>query len=118
MKHNMEPESLINFTKHAKYRVAQRGVCNDALELLFLYGHDMPAGGGCFRREIWNRQVSELHDLGFPLSLIERALRLEAVISEVGAVVTVYQRQPRGYRTGVRERRAASRRCARTRGAR
>ena len=82
-------------TRHAERRIAQRGLCPDALQLVLVHGHDLPAGEGCVRREIRLSQISELSAEGFSLRTIEGALRIEAILSGDDVLITCYGRAPR-----------------------
>ncbi|TNE57497.1 MAG: hypothetical protein EP341_04020 [Sphingomonadales bacterium] len=85
----------IKTTNHAKVRIAQRGVATQALELLALHGVDFPAGSGCVRRELLHWQVSDLHNQGYAIAIIEKALRLEAIFTDGDILITCYQRSPK-----------------------
>ncbi len=89
-------------TRHATLRLAQRGICKHALELLTLHGIDVPAGRGYVRRELRGYQVGALHAEGFSLEIIDKALRLEAIFTSDEALVTCYQRTPRHIGRGAR----------------
>lgn len=109
---------VIITSPHAAWRIAQRGVCQDALDLLTLHGTDLPAGNGRVRRELYAAQTAELFEEGYPLAVIEKAFRLEAIFTESGILVTCYQRTPRpvarkGRRRGNARRAPAGRRGGR-----
>src|SRR5690606_32266928 len=74
-------DMTITTTAHARQRIAQRGVCQKALALLSLNGMDSPAGAGRVRRELRYSQMAELHEQGYSLEVIDKALRLEAIFS-------------------------------------
>ena len=82
-------------TRHAERRIEQRRISPDALQLVLVHGHDLPAGEGCVRREIRLSQISELSAEGFPLRTIEAALRIEAILSGDDVLITCYGRAPR-----------------------
>ena len=87
-------QMTFNITAHADQRIAQRGICPAALSLVILYGVDAPAGGGCKARELRLLQVSELHELGYAFAIIEKALRIRAILSREEELLTCYQRNP------------------------
>lgn len=89
-------------TRHAALRLAQRGICVHALELLTMHGIDVPAGRGQMRRELRGYQVGALHAEGFSLEIINKALRLEAIFTSDETLVTCYQRTPRHIGRGYR----------------
>lgn len=82
-------------THHAERRIEQRGIRQDALQLVLVHGHDVPAGEGCVRRELRLPQTSELLAEGFSLRTIEAALRIEAILSGDDNLITCYGRTPR-----------------------
>ena len=82
-------------TRHAERRIEQRGIRPDALQLVLVHGHDLPAGEGCVRRELRLCQISELSAEGFSLRTIEAALRVEAILSGDDILITCYGRTPR-----------------------
>lgn len=86
----------VNFTRspHAEERIAQRGVCPNALELVALFGTAFPAGGGCEKRKVHIKQMSDLCEAGYPLHIIERAMNLTAVFSSDGELITCYKGAP------------------------
>lgn len=92
-------------TRHATLRLAQRGICKHALELLTMHGIDIPAGRGQVRRELRGYQVGALHAEGFSLEIIDKALRLEAIFTSEETLVTCYQRTPRHIGRSIREAR-------------
>lgn len=91
-------------SRHARRRLAQRGIFPDALRLLMAWGHDLPAGGGCVRRTLLATDAAELLAEDIPLVLVEAALRIEAVVGEADDVVTVYARTATTLRLGMRGR--------------
>lgn len=86
--------SHLRTTEHAQKRIAKRGVCPAALELLHIHGIDSPAGSGCVRREIRHTQTTDLSEQGYAIEVIDRALRLEAIFCRNERLVTCYQRRP------------------------
>ncbi|MCT8159364.1 hypothetical protein [Pseudoruegeria sp. SHC-113] len=84
----------VTITAHANQRIAQRGICRKALNLVALYGHDTPARNGSKAREIRVSQFSELYELGFAVTTIEKALRIRAIITRDEKVQTCYHRPP------------------------
>lgn len=105
-------------TRHATLRLAQRGICKDALELLTMHGIDIPAGRGQVRRELRGYQVGALHAEGFSLEIIGKALRLEAIFASDETLVTCYQRTPRHIGRGARDTRRDISNCNRCNGKR
>lgn len=87
-------QMTVTITAHADQRIAQRGICPAALSLVILYGHDAPAGRGCKARELRLSQFPELHELGFSVAAIEKALRIRAILSREEELLTCYQRKP------------------------
>ena len=85
----------ITKTIHAQHRIAQRGICIEALMLVALYGTDFPAGRGCVRRALHLSQTTDLNEQGYNFALIEKALHLEAVFSNEDELITCYQRSPK-----------------------
>lgn len=90
----MQPD-INHTTLHANRRIAQRGICPEALDLVCTYGIDMPAGNGCVRRELRQNQAQSLLQEGFAIDVVERALRTEAIYSRDEALITCYLRTPR-----------------------
>jgi hypothetical protein len=101
-------------TIHATYRIAQRGICPNALDLVCTYGIDLPAGSGCVRREVRRYQLSTLLAEGHALRVVERALRIEAICSEGGLLITCYLRAPRPIARRFRHVRHTARAAGRT----
>jgi hypothetical protein len=95
MQTQQEITKILRVTAHAQQRLAQRGICPAAVDVVRIYGVDSPAGGGCVRRELRQEQVVDLSAGGFSLATIERALRLEAIFSRDEQLVTCYQRAPK-----------------------
>jgi len=87
-------QMTVTITAHADQRIAQRGICPAALSLVILYGHDTPAREGCKARELRLSQFPELHELGFAVTTIEKALRIRAIITRDEKVRTCYHRPP------------------------
>jgi len=87
-------QMTVTITAHADQRIAQRGICRTALSLVVLYGHDTPARKGWKARELRLSQVSELHELGFAVTTIEKALRIRAIITRDEAVADCSHRPP------------------------
>ncbi|MFY0690753.1 MAG: hypothetical protein JXR14_02385 [Paracoccaceae bacterium] len=87
-------QMTVTITAHADQRIAQRGICPAALSLVILYGIDAPAGNGCKARELRLSHFSELHELGFAVTTIEKALRIRAILSREEELLTCYQRNP------------------------
>ena len=84
----------LGLTRQAIVRGQQRGVKLAALELIAGYGDcDLPAGHGCVRRMLSHAGRAELLADGHKPALVERAARLTLVLSDDGAVVTVWPRR-------------------------
>jgi len=84
---------MSNFTlsKHAVVRAAQRNVNNEALYIVLNYGVDVPAGVSISKRSLRVSQLPELYEDGFSVNVVEKALNLEAVVSNDGSVITCYK---------------------------
>ncbi len=87
-----------NLTIHAAQRIAQRGVSNEALELLVLFGSDIPAGKGVVKRRVLDQSYIDLIDSGYSIELADQAMRLCAVIASDETIITCYKRDPRPYK--------------------
>lgn len=90
------------FSNHARWRMRQRGI-RDADVALLLFGADREAsvGGGCVAISISRRRRKQLLIEGYSPSSIERAVRIAAVESGDGEIVTVLRpsdRRGRRYR--------------------
>lgn len=101
-------QMTVKITAHADQRIAQRGICPAALNLVILYGVDAPAGNSCKARELRLSQVSELHELGFAVTTIEKALRIRAILSCEEEMLTCYQRNPEKHARRLRFRKVRS----------
>lgn len=101
---------LTHCTQHAEQRLAQRNVSLEALEILISFGTDLPAGQGRVRRELHAIQAAELRAEGYCAALVDKALRIEAILSADGVLITCYQRTPRA-RIGRAQRRRSVRKA-------
>lgn len=95
-------------SKHAEIRIAQRGICIAALEILFEHGDEIMAGSGCFRTRLRWSQARDLRQEGVPLRVVESALRTEAIFSGDETLVTCWKRDPHRAAGGSRGRRRSS----------
>ena len=77
-------------TAHARRRRQQRSVSLPAIELVCWYGKSIPAGDGCRRNVLTERDAAWLMVEGEPVQNIEDARRIVVITSEEGAVVTCY----------------------------
>ena len=108
----LSSSSTRNFTttRHAAERIAQRGVRLDALEIVLAYGDDIPAAGDCRRREFRHCRMGEALADNVPLSVLEAALKIEAVVSSKDQLVTCYLRTPRNLTRSKNKQRRQDRR--------
>lgn len=94
MQYSTRPTVHVTRSLHAEERIAQRGICSEALALVALYGKAFPAGGGCEKRKVHIKQMSELCEAGYKLHVVERAMNLTAVFSPEGELITCYKGAP------------------------
>lgn len=98
-----------NLTRHARRRIAERGIRSRDLDLLLLVGDtETSVGGGCVAVSMSCRRQDELIAEGHAAGMIERAARVVAVQGPDGNIVTVLRpagRHGRRYRRGWNSRR-------------
>jgi hypothetical protein len=80
-----------NLSKHASARTVQRNITSDALDIVLLYGIDLPAGCSVNKRSLRLSQLQELYYEGFSATNIEKAYQLEVVVGDDGCVITCYK---------------------------
>ncbi|GJD44092.1 hypothetical protein AFCDBAGC_1955 [Methylobacterium cerastii] len=83
------------FTAHADRRAQQRGKRRDALDLVYRAGdRERPAGRNRRAVSLTSRACRDLVGEGTPPELVDRASRIELVVSENdGFVITILNRR-------------------------
>ena len=93
-------------TRHLMVRCQQRGIRDDAIDLVLSYADKVEKSRG--DRLVWMTAKSEREAIqdGFPLEIIERAKRLVVVVGASGMLVTAFRsdRNRRGFRDERRKR--------------
>ncbi len=88
--------NLLSLTPHARRRSQQRGKTHDALALVYRYGDlDRCAGRGRRALRLSRTACRDLVRLGAPVGAVERASRVELVVSEDDGVVITVLNAPR-----------------------
>lgn len=100
---NSMPSLPIRPTRHARERIAQRGIDPAALSLLLIHGDDLPAARGARLRALKCKTVAELIADGHDRAEVETARQLEAVVGPTEEVITVWKRA-RPMRSGRQQR--------------
>lgn len=86
-------------SRHARRRCQQRGVPGTlAAALMDSADRSVPVGEGCEAISLSRRGAARLRRLGWPAALLERLVRIVAVLSPAGEVVTVMHAYARRYR--------------------
>jgi hypothetical protein len=82
--------SSFDLSRHAKERMNQRSIKQEALDLLLTFGDCFPTRNGC---ELFALRKSTAHDLkanGHQPDAIRIAQKIAAIVSSQGRVVTSY----------------------------
>ncbi|RYH06526.1 DUF4258 domain-containing protein [Tropicimonas sp. IMCC6043] len=98
------------FSDHATTRMAQRGIQEQFLEILLMYGSRTDAGGGCEQYRLLDKTARELKKRGHESRPLEAAARIRAIIAPGGIVVTCFHRDREEGRRSRRRPRRSSRR--------
>jgi len=86
----MNPLNSMPFSPHARRRSQQRGKSREALALVYRHGDlERRAGRHRIRVRLSHDACRGLVGAGFPPSDVERAARIELVLADDGAIVTV-----------------------------
>ena len=97
-------------TDHAKQRVAQRCISNEALQMVLDYGDETAAGNGCISyflsKKIANDLASDMPDTA---AVLAEACNLRAIVSSIGELVTCYHFSQRFLRAHKRRSRTVRR---------
>lgn len=100
---------VFSFSNHAITRMAQRGIRIDFLDILLMHGTASNAGGGREQYRLLHRTVRQLRIDGHDAQTLHAAVKLCAVVSADGTVVTCYHgKSPARLRSGGRARQSQS----------
>ena len=83
--------SSFSLSNHATFRASQRNINKDALDIVLIYGVDVPAGVSVSKRSLRTAHLQEIYQDDVPINVIEQALNLEVVVANDGVVITCYK---------------------------
>ena len=77
-------------SRHAKKRMAQRCITEDALSLVLQYGRSFSAKGKCKILHLEKSKTTELLADGMDRDVVAHAKKIAAIIATDGTIVTTY----------------------------
>jgi hypothetical protein len=77
-------------SKHAKKRMAQRCITEDALSLVLQYGRSFSAKGKCNILHLEKSKTTELIADGMNRNVVAHAKKIAAIVAKDGTIVTTY----------------------------
>ena len=92
--------SSFSLSNHATFRVSQRNIDKDAIDIVLTYGVDIPAGASVSKRSLRMAHLQEIYQDDFPVNAIERALNLEVIVANDGTVITCYKNRKLSFGQG------------------
>jgi len=111
MAHNLQNPNSYTWTEHGRQRVAQRGIDPQALAIVLRHGVDYPARSGCSERRLHRVDAIELSHEIADYALLEKAIRIVAIIGRADELITSYYCSPhetnRSRRSSEKKRRRA-----------
>ena len=94
-----QSETGHQISRHGWTRCQQRGVTGVMLaELLAHADRAVPVGGGCVALSLSSLGAAQLRRANYPGAMLERLVRMTAVVAQDGVVITVLHAEARRYR--------------------